>query len=70
MDNLELKRAIKNRDEFLAKHDHLIPFQAELEIAFKNFGDSPYTNMQVIKHYLNWNLHKLNRILEELNANK
>lgn len=66
--NLALERALKERDEFLQKNPEMFDFQEQLDKDFERFGNTPYTNIQIIQHYLRFNLGKLERILNELNT--
>jgi len=58
MNKLLLKRAIKERDDFLKENPFLYPFQEELNQAMDLFED-PVARMHVIRGYLIANLRKL-----------
>lgn len=67
--NLALQRAIRERDNFLEQHPELKEFQSELEAQFQAMGNNdPFINMQIIRHHMQWNLNKLQRIRDEIEA--
>lgn len=64
--SLELKRAIKQRDEFLKEHPEQQKFQDEMEAQYKIHDNDPFVNIQIIRHHLHWNLKVLGEIKEQL----
>ena len=67
MDDLRLRRAIKTRDEYLKKNPELYEFQASLDKYFAHFGNTPESNLKVIKKYMEMNLEKLQTLQGKLN---
>lgn len=64
--NLKLERAIKKRNEFLKENPQLQQFQNDLEEQFEAMGNDPFVNMQIIRHHMQHNLLKLERIKDEI----
>ena len=64
--DLELRRAIKERDKYLKNNPELYPFQASLDRYYEHFGNTPESNMKVIQKYMEKNLKRLQLIQRKL----
>ena len=63
--NLELERAIKDRDNFLKEHPEYQDFQDKLNEEMDRQPDST-ARMHVIAHHMRWNLHRAERMKKEM----
>ena len=66
MNELALKRAIKERDEFLDSHPELLDFQMDLLTEFEAFGNDPVANCHILVHKIHWNAIRIQKELTKL----